>query len=252
LGVRLEDKSIAVVLLDRGSESLQTLARMREVAKATLIIPTLNESLAIRRVLCDMPKESLDVVVVDSSSDDTPEIARSFGVRVIRETRRGYGRALQSGIENAKADIVVFMDGDFTYDPKDVPRIVESILSGRYDVVLGNRLNGKMHPRAMDLVNRVGNTVLSLIFSMLFFKRVNDTQCGLRGIRKRFLEGISYENYGMPYVTEQLIKLVERGARVGNIPVTYRPRIGTTKLCKWTDGFKTLKVILRERFGKYR
>jgi glycosyltransferase involved in cell wall biosynthesis len=162
--------------------------------------------------------------------------------------RKGYGRALQTGIENAPGDIVVYMDGDFTYDPSDISQIVEPILSGKCDVVLGNRLNGRMYPGAMSLLNRVGNILLSLIFSLVFLRGVKDTQCGLRAIRKRFLDGLSYRDYGMPYVTEQLIKLVKRGARIGNVPIAYRPRIGETKLCAWTDGFRILKVILRELF----
>lgn len=189
-----------------------------------------------------------EVIVVDSSTDATAKIAEALGAKVIFESRKGYGRALQSGIEKASGDIIVYIDGDYTYDVKDIPRIVEPILSGKYDVVLGNRLCNKMQSGAMNLLNRFGNTLVSLIFSLVFFKKVNDTQCGLRAIRKRFLEEHSYRNYGMPYVTEQLTKLVKEGARIANVPVIYRPRIGTTKLCAWTDGFKILRVIFRERF----
>jgi len=245
-----EDVLGIMISLDSRSENSQMLIRSQDVGKVTIIIPTLNEALAIKKVLFNIQNEFLDeVIVVDSSSDETPEIAKDFGVTVIREIRKGYGRALQTGIENAQGDIVVFIDGDYTYDPKDIPRIVEPILSGKCDVVLGNRLNGKLYPQAMDLVNRIGNTILSLIFSIVFFRRVNDTQCGLRAIRKQFLEGISYKDYGMPYATEQLAKLVKKGARIGNVSITYRPRIGVTKLCKWTDGFSILKVILRELFS---
>lgn len=191
-----------------------------------------------------------EVIVVDSSTDATAKIAESFGAKVIFESRKGYGRALQSGVEKAKGDIVVYMDGDYTYDARDIPRILEPILLGEYDVVLGSRLNKKMQSGAMNLLNRFGNTLISLIFSLTFLKKVDDTQCGLRAIRKRFLEKQSYRNYGMPYVTEQLIKVIKKGARTGNVAVTYRPRIGTTKLCTWTDGLKILKVILENRFGK--
>jgi glycosyltransferase involved in cell wall biosynthesis len=222
------------------------------MARVTVIVPTLNEASAIGKVLSEMPDELLEeVIVVDSSSDDTPKIAQNFGVKVIRERRRGYGRALQTGIEEANGDVVVYIDGDYTYDPMDIPRVVEPILKGECDVVLGNRLfGGMMHLGAMNFLNRFGNFIISLIFSVVFLRRVNDTQCGLRAIRKRWLEGTSYKNYGMPYVTEQLIKLVKNGARIGNVPVAYRSRIGTTKLCAWTDGFKILKVILRERLSR--
>jgi glycosyltransferase involved in cell wall biosynthesis len=233
------------------SEGICGVCKPRERDIVTVVVPTLNEALSIGRVLSEMPREILDeIVVVDSSDDGTAEIAWRFDVRVVREMRRGYGRALQTGIECAMGDVVVYIDGDSTYDPRDIPRVVKPILSGKCDVVLGNRLGGKMYSGAMDLFNRVGNTILSLIFSFVFFRRVNDSQCGLRAMRKRFLVGLSYKDYGMPYVTEQLAKLVKKGARICNVPVTYRPRIGTTKLCKWTDGFKILKVILRERLSK--
>lgn len=217
--------------------------------KVSIVIPTLNEQHAIGKVCRKIPTEIIDeVIVVDSSSDATAEIAESFGAKVIVESRRGYGRALQSGVEKTEGEVVVYIDGDYTYSPRDICRLVEPILNGKYDVVVGDRLNGIMYPGSMRLLNRVGNVIISLIFSVLFLRRVSDTQCGLRAMRKRLLEGLSYEDYGMPYVTEQLIKLVMKGARVGSVPVTYRPRIGTTKLCAWTDGFKILKVILKERF----
>jgi dolichol-phosphate mannosyltransferase len=220
--------------------------------KISVIIPTLNEEEAIGKVLKEIPREDVyEVIVVDSSTDGTPKIAESLGAKVVFESRKGYGRALLSGVEKARGDIVVYIDGDFTYDPKDIPRLVKPIVDGDCDVVMGNRLNKKMHPGAMDLVNRIGNTLLSLIFSFVYLRKVDDTQCGLRAMRKKVLEGISYKDYGMPYVTEQLIKLVKKGARIGNVAVTYRPRIGTTKLCAWTDGFKILKVILRELFEKH-
>ena len=233
------------------SEDRPALTRPRVMARVTVIVPTLNEASAIGKVLSEMPDELLEEVIgVDSSSDDTPKIARNFGVKVIPERRRGYGRALQTGIEEANGDVVVYIDGDYTYAPMDIPRVVEPILKGECDVVLGNRFGGMMHPNAMNLLNRFGNFIISLIFSVVVLRRVNDTQCGLRAIRKRWLEGTSYKDYGMPYVTEQLIKLVKKGARIGNVPVAYRPRIGTTKLCAWTDGFKILEVILRERFSR--
>ena len=218
--------------------------------EASVIVPTLNEEEAIGKVLADVRMIDVvgEVIVVDSSTDATAKIAESFGAKVIFESRKGYGRALQSGVEKAKGDIVVYIDGDYSYDARDIPRILEPILLGEYDVVLGNRLNRKMQSGAMSLVNRFGNTLISLIFSLTFLKKVNDTQCGLRAIRKRFLKKQFYRNYGMPYVTEQLIKLIKAGARIANIPINYRPRIGTTKLCTWTDGFKILKVIFRERF----
>jgi glycosyltransferase involved in cell wall biosynthesis len=217
----------------------------------SVIIPTLNEEGAIAKVLSEMPTEATrEIIVVDSSTDATAKIAENLGAKVVSECRKGYGWALQSGVEKANGEVVVYIDGDFTYDPEDIPRLVEPVLNGSCDMVIGDRLNGNMYPAAMDLINRFGNTVLSLIFSILFARKVSDTQCGLRAIRKTALQGMSCKDYGMPYVTEQLSKLVKRGIRVRSLPVTYRPRIGTTKLCSWLDGFKILRVILQERLSR--
>ncbi|MEM2443505.1 MAG: glycosyltransferase family 2 protein, partial [Candidatus Bathyarchaeia archaeon] len=95
----------------------------------SIIIPTLNEALTIGSVISRMQKVPFDeIIVVDSSNDDTPKIAKSLGARVICEIRKGYGRALQTGVENAQGEIVVFIDGDGTYDPEDIMRIVKPIL----------------------------------------------------------------------------------------------------------------------------
>jgi glycosyltransferase involved in cell wall biosynthesis len=219
--------------------------------RVTLVIPTLNEEEAIGKVLSDIPNDIVDeVLVADSSSDATPKIAMSFGAKVILERRKGYGRALQSGVENSEGEIIVYMDGDYTYNPRDIPKIIKPILTGKCDVVIGNRLNHMMYPKAMNILNRFGNSVISLFLSITFLRRVIDTQCGLRAIRKRFLKGLCYTDYGMPYVTEQLIKLVKKGARIDNVSITYRPRIGQTKLCAWTDGLGILKVVLSERLSR--
>jgi glycosyltransferase involved in cell wall biosynthesis len=219
--------------------------------KVSVIVPTLDEEGAIGQVLTDIPRRIVDeLIVVDGSTDATARIAKGLGAKIVPEWRRGYGRALQSGIEKSVGDVLVYIDGDRSYDAKDIPRIVEPILNGECDVVLGNRFTGGMQPGAMPLVNRIGNRILSLVFSIFFAKRVHDTQCGLRAIRKQMLDRNDYSNYGMPYVTEQLIKLVKQHARVHSVPVTYRPRVGRTKLSLWTDGFKILKVILRERLWR--
>lgn len=212
----------------------------------SVLIPTLNEEDAIGKVLADIPRDVADeTIVIDSSTDNTPKIAESMGVRVVHQSMRGYGRALQTGIQNANGDIVVYIDGDYSYDPKEILKVVQPILNGKCDVVLGSRLGRNMLPGSMSPLNRFGNLILSLIFDVLFLKRVRDTQSGFRAIRRKLLESVAYGNYGMPYVTEQLIKLVKKGAKVSEVPITYRPRIGFTKLCSWTDGFKILKTIMK-------
>jgi len=215
----------------------------------SLVIPTLNEEKAIGKVLAEIPRHIVDeVIIVDSSTDNTPKIAEEMEAKVIRELRKGYGRALQTGIENAMGDVIVYMDGDHSYNPQEISKMVESILNGEHDIVLGSRISRKMLPKSMNFLNKFGNLALSLIFDLFFLKKVKDTQSGFRAVKKASLKNLTYRDYGMPYVTEQLIKLAKRGVRIGEVPITYRPRIGETKLCAWTDGFKILKCMFKGRF----
>ena len=212
----------------------------------TFIIPTLNEQGGIGKVLKRIPREiTKEIIVVDSSNDGTAEIARRHGARVIREDRRGYGRALQTGIDNATGDIIVYVDADVTYDPLEVPRLVNPILRDELDVVLGTRFRGNSEPHAMRPLNKIGNIFLSSAFSLVFQTRISDSQCGMRAIRRTLLEDMRCSELGMPYVTEQLIRLVEKGARIGEVPISYRRRVGETKLVPWKDGMKILRSILK-------
>jgi len=223
-------------------------ARKGASKSVSIIIPTLNEEDGISKVLAEIPSSlTNETIVVDSSTDDTPEIARSLGAKIVRRPNIEYGKAIQVGVEKANGEIIVYLDGDHTYDPQEISCLIQPLLNGEKDVILGNRLNSMMLPGSMNPINIFGNFLISLVFSLLFFTRVHDTQTGFRAIKKSFLEKTSYNDYGMPYVTEQLIELVKKGARIGEVPITYRPRIGQTKLCRWTDGFKILKTLLRER-----
>jgi len=144
----------------------------------------------------------------------------------------------------------VYMDGDYTYDPKDIPALVQPILRRKCDVVLGSRFKGMLQANSMPVINRLGNVILSIIFDALFLQKLSDIQCGLRALKKSTLKGLShYKDYGMPYVTEQLAKLIKMGAKIGEVPITYRRRVGRSKLHAWTDGLKILKTILTEFFG---
>src|SRR5262245_26512253 len=120
--------------------------------KVSVIIPTLNEEGSIGRVLDDLPRDHVrEVVVVDGeSTDGTREVAAQRGARVVREPRRGYGRACLTGLAHVDApDVVVFLDGDYSDRPAELPRLLEPIAEGRADMVIGSRLAGGLAPGAM-------------------------------------------------------------------------------------------------------
>lgn len=207
----------------------------------------MNEGDTIARVLSAVPKDMVDeILVVDGSSDMTAEIAHRFGAKVIYEPRRGYGRALQTAVESALGDIVVYIDGDSTYDASEITKVVEPVKNGCCDAVLGNRLKDRANHANMPLMNRIGNRVLSAIFRVIFQVSVGDSQCGLRALRRSPLLKLTYRSYSMAYVTEQLAKLVKSGHRIGEVPVSYRRREGKSKLNRFRDGSEILWTILRE------
>ena len=128
--------------------------------RVSVIIPTRNEAQALRHVLADIPAGLVsEVLVVDSgSADGTPEIAARMGARVIREPRLGYGRACLTGVAHASSpDVVVFLDGDYSDRPAELPRLLEPIADGRADITLGSRLVEPRTPGALPWHAAFGN-----------------------------------------------------------------------------------------------
>ena len=139
--------------------------------RVSIIIPTRNEALAIGRVLADLPRNLVnEVIVVDNcSSDGTPEIAARMGARVISETRRGYGRACLTGVAAADAaDVLVFLDGDYSDRPAELPLLLATIAEGRADVTIGSRLAGPRAAGALPWHALLGNWLAASLIMNLF------------------------------------------------------------------------------------
>jgi glycosyltransferase involved in cell wall biosynthesis len=222
--------------------------------KVVVIVPTLNEEGGIGFVLDRIEKAlqhyNYGILVVDGhSSDDTLRIAKDKGARIVLQPGNGYGDALRSGFGYAcremGADVVVMADGDGTYDPFDVPAVVDPILKNESDVVIGNRF-GRMDGGAMPLINVVGNRILSLVARMLLDIDTSDTQCGLRAMRAELVSRVRIESEGMPFATEMLAKFRKMGARISQVPVSYHVRTGNSKLRRFEDGFDILRTIFAE------
>jgi len=218
-----------------------------------IVVPTLNEAKSVGRVLDEvfevLKGEKFTVVVVDGrSTDGTDEIARRKGAKVIYQRNNGYGDALRTGFLYARrrlhANVIVMMDADLTYDAKDIPRLVEPILKGEADLIVGNRFVG-MQKGAMPFVNRVGNRWLSWFARATLRLKVHDTQCGLRAFRSELVGCLDLEAEGMPLAIEMLSEAKFARARIGEVPVTYRRRVGATKLNPLRDGLRILGIIIR-------
>src|SRR2546426_2483610 len=145
--------------------------------RVSVIIPTHNEALSIERVLADLPSDlTTEVIVVDSNSTDgTPEIAARMGARVIQEPRRGYGRACLTGLAAANSpDIVVFLDGDYSDRPAELPILLAPIIEGRADITLGSRLQGRRSAGALPWHQAFGNHLAASLIRLLFGIDISD------------------------------------------------------------------------------
>ena len=194
--------------------------------RVSVIIPTRNEAQAIGRVLADLPRNLVnEVIVVDNcSSDGTPEIAARMGARVISETRRGYGQACLTGVAAADTpDVVVFLDGDHSDRPAELPLLLAPIAEGRADVTIGSRLAGPRAAGALPWHALFGNWLAASLITNLFGLRISDLG-PFRAARAEAEE----TTYG--WAVELIVKGAIRGLRVIEVPVSYHPRIGKSKI----------------------
>ncbi len=200
--------------------------------RITVVIPTYNEAGSLARVLDEIPASLVsEVLVVDAgSTDGTAEIAAAHGARVIVEPRRGYGRACLTGLAHARSpDTVVFLDGDYSDRPGELGRLIEPIRQGRADVVLGSRLAGGLAPGAMPWHAVFGNRLAATLIRWLY--GISLTDLGpFRAARYEVLRalGLRELTYGWP--VEVVTRGAMRGYRVTEVPVSYHPRIGVSKI----------------------
>lgn len=215
----------------------------------TVIIPCLNEEQGIERVLRRMPEFVDQVIVVDNGSTDrTSDVARSFGAHVIREEVRGYGRAYKKGFAYAKGDVIVTLDGDHSYPPDAISYLLEAFLHLEVDFLNASRFPVRDR-RAMSLKHKLGNLVLSLAMSILYFRWVRDSQSGMWVFRRAILADMELESDSMAFSEEIKIEALKNSSvRFAEISILYSSRLGEIKLNPWRDGFHNLWFLLRKRF----
>ena len=176
--------------------------------RVSVIIPTHNEAQAIGRVLADLPSTLVnEVIVVDSNSTDgTQDLARSMGAQVIQEPRRGYGRACLTGLANTEnPEVVVFLDGDYSDRPSELPLVLAPIIEGRGDITLGSRLRGHSNSGALPWHQSVGNRVAAGLIRLLFSVRLSDLG-PFRAGRANVLRALALEEATYGWAVEMLLK----------------------------------------------
>jgi glycosyltransferase involved in cell wall biosynthesis len=200
--------------------------------RVSVIIPTQNEAQAIARVLADLPADLVtEVIVVDSNSNDgTPEIAAKMGARVIHESRHGYGRACLTGLASANSpDIVVFLDGDYSDRPSELPILLAPILQGFADITLGARLGEHRIPAALPWHQAFGNRLAAGLIRHLYGLKITDLG-PFRAARADVLRALALAETTYGWAVEMILKGALNGFRVVEVPVTYYPRIGKSKI----------------------
>jgi glycosyltransferase involved in cell wall biosynthesis len=223
--------------------------------RVSVIIPTHNEARAIPRVLADLPSDlTTEVIVVDSNSDDgTPEIAEKMGARVIREPRRGYGRACLTGLAAANSpDVVVFLDGDYSDRPSELPILLAPIIEGRGDITLGSRLHERNSSQALPWHQVFGNRLAASLIRLLYGLKITDLG-PFRAGRAEVLRALALEETTYGWAVEMILKGAQGGFRIVEVPVSYYPRIGKSKISgtlKGTlgAGWFILSLIVRYYF----
>ena len=200
--------------------------------RVSVIIPTRNEVSAISRVLADLPANLVnEVLVVDSNSTDgTPEIAAKMGACVVHEPRRGYGRACLTGLACADApDVVVFLDGDYSDRPSELPILLAPIIEGRADITLGSRLQGQRSAGALPWHQVLGNRLAASLIRLLYGLEITDLG-PFRAGRAEVLRALALEETTYGWAVEMILKGALRGCRIVEVPVSYHPRIGKSKI----------------------
>ena len=215
----------------------------------TVIIPCLNEEQGIEKVLRAIPEFVDEVIVVDNNSTDrTSDVAASLGAKVIREEVRGYGRAYKRGFAAATSDIIITLDGDHSYPVDALSYLIEAILHLEVDFLNASRFPVR-DAHAMSFKNKVGNLMLSIVMSILFFRWVRDSQSGMWVFRRAILKDMKLESDGMAFSEELKIEALRHPRiRFGEISIQYSSRLGETKLNAWRDGFQNLSFLLKKRF----
>jgi glycosyltransferase involved in cell wall biosynthesis len=217
----------------------------------SVVMPCLNEEETIgscvQKALEGIRRTGLpgEVIVADNgSADRSVEIAGELGARVIHQPERGYGNAYRAGFEAARGKYIVMGDSDDTYDFTEIKSFVDKLREGN-DYVLGSRFSGQILPGAMPWLHRyVGNPVLTGILNFMFGLKSSDAHSGYRAFTKEAYRRMRLQTTGMEFASEIVINAARANLKVAEVPITYYPRGGESKLRSFRDGWRHLRFML--------
>lgn len=224
-----------------------------ESIELTLLLPCLNEAetlaICIRKARRFLESQGVtgEILVADNGSmDGSPAIAEAEGARVIHVDQKGYGYALQQGIQSARGEYVIMGDADDSYDFLDLTAFLKALREGN-ELVMGNRFKGEIKKGAMPGLHRyLGNPVLTTLGRCFFRSPVGDFHCGLRGFNRVAILRLQLSTGGMEFASEMVVKATLRKLKITEVPTTLSPdgRNRPPHLRSWRDGWRHLRFML--------
>ncbi len=213
--------------------------------RVSVVLPCQNEEKTIKACIEKIKKtlkKDYEIIVSDSSTDNSAKIAKKLGTKVIKHNKDGYGNAILQGIKQATGNYIVIGDADNTYDFTQTPQLLKYLDEG-YDLVIGTRKT--VEKGAMPLTHKyIGTPLLNFLISKFFHKKVTDINSGFRAIKKDKLDQLNLRTGGMEFASEMIIKAIKHNLKIKETPITYKKRIGQSKLNTMRDGWRHLRFIL--------
>ncbi|MDS0261452.1 glycosyltransferase family 2 protein [Haloarcula sp. S1CR25-12] len=217
----------------------------------SVVMPTLNEEDGVRECI-DRVRTALDrigtygeVIISDSSTDRTPEIAREMGAIVVEPDGKGYGYAYRYAFERVRGDFVVMGDADTTYDFEKIPELLEPVRDGDADICMGSRLEGEIRDGSMPTLHQyVGNPLLTAFLNAFYDAGVSDAHSGFRVFSREALEELDLKTDGMEFASEMIMDAGARDLDIEEKPIVYHEREGEETLDSFQDGWRHVRFML--------
>lgn len=226
------------------------------------MIPCYDEEKGIPKVMNDIPYEKMkklgykmEVLVIDNNSkDDTSKVAKKLGAKVIFEGKQGKGNAIKTGFKSISkdTDYVIMVDGDDTYKPYEMHRLIELLENGFCDVVIGSRLEGKIVGKSMSFSHRLANWFFTFLTRNLYGANVTDTCTGYFAWTRKAVEKLNgyIKSGGFAIEAEMITKIARLGLKIYSVPITYEARAGESKLSPVMDGLRITWMLIKNMYWK--
>jgi len=217
----------------------------------SVVMPTLDEEdgiaeciTRIKTALAELETPG-EIIISDSSTDRTPEIARDMGAIVVEPDGAGYGYAYRYAFERVRGEYIVMGDADTTYDFEAIPRLLEPVRDGTADICMGSRLNGEIRPGSMPTLHQyIGNPALTAFLNLFYDAGVSDAHSGFRVFSRDALATLDLETDGMEFASEMIMDAGAKGLKIEEVPITYHEREGEETLDSFQDGWRHVRFML--------